>query len=246
MDLFNSFLNHSNPDSFVNSLRKKRFKRIKEVLEGLIAERGSVKVLDIGGEIVYWKNMGWQNSAATIYVLNLDPVFDKEQHEGYIQVQGNALKLPYEMGEFDLVFSNSVIEHVGSKNNQKIFADEVRRVCNNYIIQTPSFWFPLEPHSMIPFFQFIPHTIRALLIMVFNINYFPKTKSYQEAIKVSKTTIMLTRRGFQKLFPEAAIEVEYLYGISKSYSVYRINEIKLNLEDTFESKYGSFENSSQF
>jgi 2-polyprenyl-3-methyl-5-hydroxy-6-metoxy-1,4-benzoquinol methylase len=224
MVLFNSFINHSNPDSFVNSLRKKRFRRIREIIEELIAERGSVKVLDIGGEIAYWRNMGWQNNAATIYLLNLDPVDYKEQQEGYIQVQGNALKLPYEMGEFDLVFSNSVIEHVGSEANQKIFANEVRRISSNYIIQTPSFWFPLEPHSMIPFFQFIPHSIRAVLIMVFNINYFPKTKSYQEAIKVSKNTLMLTRSGFQKLFPEAAIEVEYLYGIPKSYSVYWINK----------------------
>jgi 2-polyprenyl-3-methyl-5-hydroxy-6-metoxy-1,4-benzoquinol methylase len=224
MVLFNSFINHSNPDSFVNSLRKKRFRRIREIIEELIAERGSVKVLDIGGEIAYWRNMGWQNNAATIYLLNLDPVDYKEQQEGYIQVQGNALKLPYEMGEFDLVFSNSVIEHVGSEANQKIFANEVRRISCNYIIQTPSFWFPLEPHSMIPFFQFIPHSIRAVLIMVFNINYFPKTKSYQEAIKVSKNTLMLTRSGFQKLFPEAAIEVEYLYGIPKSYSVYWINK----------------------
>ena len=62
------------------------------------------------------------------------------------------------------------------------------------------------------------------LIMVFKINYFPKAKSYQEAIKVSNDTLMLTRSGFQKLFPEAAIEVEYLYGIPKSYSVYRINK----------------------
>ena len=224
MDLFHSFINHSNPDSFVNSLRKKRFRRIREIIEELIAVRGSVKVLDIGGELAYWKNMGWQNNAATIYLLNLDPVENKEQQEGYIQVQGNALELPYEMGEFDVVFSNSVIEHVGSKDNQKIFANEVRRVSSNYIIQTPSFWFPLEPHSMIPFFQFIPHSIRAVLIMVFNINYFPKAKSYQEAIKVSNDTLMLTRSGFQKLFPEAVIEVEYLYGIPKSYSVYRINK----------------------
>jgi hypothetical protein len=63
-----------------------------------------------------------------------------------------------------------------------VFADEVRRISSRYIIQTPSFWFPLEPHSLIPLFQFIPHFLRAFPIMWFNINYFPRAGSYAEAL----------------------------------------------------------------
>jgi hypothetical protein len=115
-----------------------------------------------------------------------------------------------------------VIEHVGSYANQQIFAGEVRRVSDKYIVQTPSIWFPLEPHSLIPLFQFLPHPIRALLIMTFNINYFPKAKKYKEAIKVSHSTLMFTHKRFKQLFPEAEIQVERFLGIPKSYTAIKL------------------------
>ena len=102
-------------------------------------------------------------------------------------------------------------------------AKEVKRVCNKYIIQTPSWWFPLEPHSLIPFFQYLPHSIRAFLIMRFNINYFPKKSTYQEALAVSHSTLMFTRSRFLQLFPEATLHTETLFGIPKSYTVVKMD-----------------------
>jgi len=54
-------------------------------------------------------------------------------------------------GEFDLVFSNSVIEHVGDFERMRQFVHEARRVAKSYWIQTPSKWFPIEPHCGMPF-----------------------------------------------------------------------------------------------
>jgi hypothetical protein len=135
---------------------------------------------------------------------------------------GNGLALEYKKGDVDLIFSNSVIEHVGSYENQQIFANEVMRVSDKYIIQTPSLWFPLEPHSLLPLFQFLPHPIRALLIMTFNINYFPKAKTYKEAITVSHSTLMFTHKRFKQLFPDAEIQVERFLGIPKSYTAIKL------------------------
>lgn len=219
MSLFRIFVNHQQQDSFVNRLRKKRFLLIQEEIEQLIAAKGTIKILDIGGDIGYWKQIGWKHPQCSIYLLNLYTPPEQEATEGFVFVKGDALHLPYDYGEFDLVFSNSVIEHVGSYAHQEKFAAEVVRVCDKYIIQTPSLWFPLEPHSLIPFFQFIPHRLRALLIMAFNINYFPRQKNYQAALGVSKSTIMFTRQRFHRLFPGAVIKVERLFGIPKSYTV---------------------------
>jgi hypothetical protein len=223
MSFFKKFVNHNTRDSFVNRLRKKRFSRIQKEIEALIAKKGKIKILDLGGEIGYWQNIGWQNPNCTIYLLNLDTVPTGDNLPGFYHVTGNALDLPYRHGEFDLVFSNSVIEHMGSTENQQRFAQEVKRLCDNYIIQTPAFWFPLEPHSLLPFFQLIPHSLRARLIMWFNINYFPKAATYREALVVSKSTIMFTRSRFAKLFPGADIEVERLFGIAKSYTAFKIS-----------------------
>ena len=220
--MFKLLVNHHKKNSFVNQFRQKRFELLKNGIEKLI-QKDNFKILDIGGDIQYWKNIGWQHPACKIHLLNLyeSKIPENETHQFSSSV-GNGLSLEYKKGEVDLIFSNSVIEHVGSYANQQIFADEVRRVSDKYIVQTPSIWFPLEPHSLIPLFQFLPHPIRALLIMTFNINYFPKAKTYKAAIKVSHSTLMFTHKRFKQLFPEAEIQVERFLGIPKSYTAIKL------------------------
>ena len=220
--MFKLLVNHHKKNSFVNQFRQKRFELLKNGIEKLI-QKEHFKILDIGGDIQYWKNIGWQHPACKIHLLNLyeSKIPENETHQFSSSV-GNGLSLEYKKGEVDLIFSNSVIEHVGSYANQQIFADEVRRVSDKYIVQTPSIWFPLEPHSLIPLFQFLPHPIRALLIMTFNINYFPKAKTYKAAIKVSHSTLMFTHKRFKQLFPEAEIQVERFLGIPKSYTAIKL------------------------
>ena len=220
--MFKLLVNHHKKNSFVNQFRQKRFELLKNGIEKLI-QKDHFKILDIGGDIQYWKNIGWQHPACKIHLLNLyeSKVPENETHQFSSSV-GNGLSLEYKKGEVDLIFSNSVIEHVGSYENQQIFANEVRRVSDKYIVQTPSIWFPLEPHSLIPLFQFLPHPIRALLIMTFNINYFPKAKTYKAAIIVSHSTLMFTHKRFKQLFPEAEIQVERFLGIPKSYTAIKL------------------------
>ena len=224
MSVFKLFVNHHKKDSFVNRIRQKRFVAQQQHIERLLEQKESIKILDIGGEIDFWKHMGWQNERCTIYLLNLEDriAAGSGDTKGFVWVQGNALHLPYQAGDFDLIFSNSVIEHVGSYQNQALFASEVNRVCSKYIIQTPSLWFPLEPHSLLPLFQFIPHPVRAILIMLFNINYFPKQKTYKEALAVSRSTLMFSKKRFQQIFPDATIQVETLFGIPKSYTAIKM------------------------
>lgn len=222
MSIFKLLVNHQKKESIVNRFRKKRFELLSARIEKLI-DGDIFKILDVGGDIRYWKNIGWDHPACKIHLLNLyKSEIPSTETVKFTSVVGNALDLPYQKKDFDLIFSNSVIEHVGSYENQKQFANEVMRISDNYIIQTPAIWFPLEPHSLWPLFQFIPHPIRALLIMTFNINYFPKAKTYKEAIKVSKSTIMFSKQRFQKLFPEAEILVEWFLGIPKSYTAVKL------------------------
>lgn len=219
MGFIKYFVNHDKQDSFVNQFRKKRFDLFKSKIEQLEQQKGKIEILDIGGDIKYWNSVGWDNPNVKINLLNLyESKIEDKDASSFCSIKGNALNLPFTKGEIDLVFSNSVIEHVGSYENQQQFAHEVIKLSDKYIIQTPSLWFPMEPHSLIPLFQFIPHSIRALLIMVFNINYFPKAKTYKEALVVSHSTLMFTKKRFQQLFPEAEIQVERFLGIPKSYT----------------------------
>jgi SAM-dependent methyltransferase len=73
------------------------------------------------------------------------PKFRIEQYAGG--------KMPFADREFDFVFSNAVIEHVGSDSDQVLFLAEMLRVARRVYFTTPNRWFPVELHSM----QFFRH-----------------------------------------------------------------------------------------
>ncbi len=70
-----------------------------------------------------------------------------------------AAGLPFETGEFDLAYCTSVIEHV-PRARRAAFAAEVRRVARGWLVQTPAFSFPIEPHSLLPFAHWLPAQAR--------------------------------------------------------------------------------------
>jgi Methyltransferase domain len=64
--------------------------------------------------------------------------------------------LPFRDGEFDITFSNAVLEHVGSRAAQGGFLREVCRVAAAFFITTPDRWFPLEHHTGLPLLHYLP------------------------------------------------------------------------------------------
>jgi len=71
-------------------------------------------------------------------------------------VQGDACALPFEDGEFDIVFSNAVIEHVGGRERQRALVSEALRVGRRVFVTTPNRWFPVEVHTRLPFVHWLP------------------------------------------------------------------------------------------
>jgi SAM-dependent methyltransferase len=75
--------------------------------------------------------------------------------------------LPFADNEFDIVYSNAVLEHAGSRDKQVFFIKEALRVSKNYFITTPNRWFPIEHHTHIPFLHFLPQPIfRSFLSLI--------------------------------------------------------------------------------
>lgn len=71
-------------------------------------------------------------------------------------VRADALELPFEDGAFDIVFSNAVIEHVGSRQAQRRFVSELCRVAPRVFLSTPNRWFPVETHTLVPLVHWLP------------------------------------------------------------------------------------------
>lgn len=72
--------------------------------------------------------------------------------------------LPFPDQHFDIVHCNSVIEHVIVAEHRALLASEIRRVARNWFIQTPNRWFFLEPHTCMPFAQYLPRSCRRVFL----------------------------------------------------------------------------------
>ena len=118
-------------------------------------------------------------------------------------VEADARALPFEDGSFDIAYSNSVIEHLDPGDRER-FAGEIRRVAGRYLVQTPNRWFPVEPHVLLPGFQFLPKSARRRLWR----------------LGVSKDEFadirLLDATELRRLFPDAVIVRERLGGLTKS------------------------------
>jgi len=103
-------------------------------------------------------------------------------------VQGDACALPFEDGEFDIVFSNAVIEHVGGRERQRQLVSEAIRVGRRVFITTPNRRFPVEVHTRLPLVHWLPERFAH--------------RVYRAAGKSFATEInLLSKRGLGSLFP---------------------------------------------
>lgn len=109
---------------------------------------------------------------------------------------------------------------MGGVSDQKKMADEVMRVGKYYFIQTPNRYFPIEPHFVFPFFQFLPIQIRVWLVQKFSLGWYPKIKNPQKAMSEVNSISLLTRGELSRLFPGAKIYDEIFCGLKKSFIAY--------------------------
>ena len=76
---------------------------------------------------------------------------------GIRAVRSDGRDLPFADGEFDLGFSNAVVEHVaGGREGQRRFVEELCRVAGKVFVTTPNRWFPVDPHTLLPFVHWLP------------------------------------------------------------------------------------------
>ena len=130
---------------------------------------------------------------------------------------GDARALPYPDNAFDFVHSNSVVEHVGRFADMAAYAREVRRLAPAYYVQTPYYWFPVDPHFYrMPFFHWLPEPIRLILIRSFRLGWTRPVSDVAHGMRIVESAVLLDRLRFRTLFPDAAIRMERFFGLPKS------------------------------
>lgn len=216
MKILRTLADNRRAGSAANRMRRKRFTVFSGLLAGLPRP---VKILDVGGTQSFWEQMGLSaGDGVEVLLLNLQA--PATTAAGFSGAAGDARDLRrYKDGEFDVVFSNSVIEHVGDYADQHRMAAEVRRVGKRYFIQTPNRYFPVEPHFLFPFFQFLPLRAQAWLIGRFDLGWRKKAADFQQALEQARSVRLLTKTELGDLFPDGTILEEKLLGLTKSFMV---------------------------
>lgn len=209
----NKIANNQDKKSLSSQMRLIRYNYFISLVNNLPKP---VNVLDVGGTQEYWQAMGLEDDQIKITLLNL--THQKVTSPNFISEIGDATNLStYNDNSFDIVFSNSVIEHLFTFENQKKMAKEVCRVGKYHFIQTPNYFFPIEPHFLFPGFQFLPKMLRVLLIKNFNLGHVNKKVNWRDAKNQIDEICLLTEGKMEQLFPEDFLWKENYYGFTKSF-----------------------------
>jgi ubiquinone/menaquinone biosynthesis C-methylase UbiE len=201
------------------NFRKKRFELFKTLIASVPKP---FTMLDVGGTKLFWESMGYSNQDLNIIVLNTAQQQFKTSSANMTSVAGDARSMPeYKDKQFEVVFSNSVIEHVGSFEDQRHMAQEVQRIGQRYYVQTPNRYFPIEPHFLIPFFQFYPSGLKVFIVTHFKTPWGWKIADKEKARSFTSSIRLMTEKELRAIFPEATIYKEKFMGLTKSYTAYK-------------------------
>ncbi|MDF2156267.1 methyltransferase domain-containing protein [Algoriphagus sp. CAU 1675] len=212
LDLFDS---SDNPKSLGAKFRGGRQKMFETLFFQNFNSEQSIKILDVGGYSNFWKNSALlQIPGLEITLLNLQA--EKTSNPIFNSLKGDATHMPeFESQSFDLVFSNSVIEHLYTFENQQKMAKEILRVGKKHFIQTPNKFFPIEAHYALPFAQFMPKSWVFYLLTKTKLSRLHAWEP--EAAQQYLDEIRLLDEGEVKaLFPQSSIYREKVMGLCKS------------------------------
>jgi len=207
--IFNNFADNRNKNSRSYKFRKKRFEFFLKELN----VKHENTILDVGGSEQIWIGSGFEKN---VTLLNIEFKYYSKPFK-YIKCDATDMSVIPDKS-YDIVFSNSVIEHVGNEKRQRAFANEIERVAKTYWIQTPNKYFPIEPHFVFPFFQFLPQKIKTIVALKWKFSHFKINNDTSEKLillELSKIKL-LSLSEIKELFPGSRIIKEKYFGLRKS------------------------------
>lgn len=216
MSIFSKFMDHRDPLSFAAQYRQRRLNFFTDLLATVPRP---VKILDVGGTSAFWQALDFAQDEVRITLLNIE---SEPVNADYVtSTAGDARDLSaFADQSIDIVYSNSVIEHVVKLPQQRQMANEIRRVGRRYFVQTPNRYFPVEPHFMVPTYQFMPLSLRTFLLTKSNLGWVQREPDWEKAKEIADSIRLLSIRDFSSMFPEAQFFYERFGVLTKSVIAY--------------------------
>jgi len=201
-------------ESLATRARERRNRRLQEEFPDL----PSMSVVDLGGTVDYWVRSGIV--AGHVVVVNRGGAAGTgSTTPTWIDVvEGDACGFRTR-SSFDLVFSNSVIEHVGGFVRRREFAATVHELAPRHWVQTPNRYFPIEPHWGVPGMQFLPLRARLWIAArwAWGRRSVPPTGPERDAVGLEcAMTELVGPTEMRLLFPGSELWRERVCGVAKS------------------------------
>lgn len=198
------------PDSWGAQRRARRWQWLLQAFPDL----AEMSVIDLGGRLETWQRAPVR--AKHVHVVNLEqPPAELPYWAEVDQVDACAPPGALARRRYDLVFSNSVIEHVGGHERRLRFAETVHTLAEAHWVQTPYRYFPIEPHWLAPGMQFLPVALRATLAHRWPLGHTP-SPDRAAALRSVLWTELLDRTQMRHYFPDSAVRAERVLGLTKS------------------------------
>jgi hypothetical protein len=202
------------PTSFGARKRAERW----ALVQRLFPDMATMRVVDLGGTVESWHRAPVR--PAQVVVVNLFEPGESED-DRLVPVTGDAcdartaLRAAGAGTDFDLVFSNSLIEHVGGHAQRVAFAAEVHALAPRHWVQTPYRYFPFEPHWLFPMLQFLPLAARARVAAVWPLAH-SRPADAATAMSEVQWTELVGVAELRAYFPRSEIFREKVAGLTKS------------------------------
>jgi hypothetical protein len=205
------------PASLSNSMRNRRFRIFEHLFDRFPKP---VRLIDVGGTLDFWTNRGWVGrDDVAITAVNIGG--EEQTVDNITVVRGDATNMhQFADRSFDIAFSNSVIEHLFTLENQVKMASEVARVARAHWVQTPNFWFPIEPHFHFIGWQWLPRAARVALLRRRRCGWRGPCPDPEKARAFVEEVRLMTRGELRRAFPGSEIWREKYRGLTKSFVVY--------------------------
>lgn len=203
--------------------REQRRKLFDEFMKGVT---GRTRLIDLGGTVKFWENWGLAKQPLVDVTLVNNHDLDKNHANDPItlpnirRLNADVLTLSAaDFAQYDVIFSNSLIEHLPGRELQRQLAQAIIDSGRPYFLQTPNKRSPLDPHfprPYVPFFAAYPRPVQARLLSWSALGSSCAAPSYDAALARLQNYFPLTARDVRQLFPQARIVMERPLGVPMS------------------------------
>jgi hypothetical protein len=201
------------PNSLGGRARARRWEMFHHRFPGL----EKMRVLDLGGTVEFWRHT--PITPAHVTLINLDDPYESIDTR-ILALSGDACCATEVLAKygieshFDLVFSNSLIEHVGGHSKRLELSGQIRALAPNHWVQTPYRYFPIEPHWVFPAMQFLPAAARVQVALRWPLG--GKDSDKESARRHILWTELLSTTEMREYFPDSTLLHERFLGLTKS------------------------------